>query len=235
MKKLLIISLILTCVGKAHSQFDDVIYDQEFTYGITANTNVLLAGLNFRFSRIINDRVNHHIGLGIHNIKHPKEERYTNNFGNTFIYNKQYYVFPFRFNYGREYILFRKTPYEGMQMSFNFAAGPTFALVKPYYVLYDKGDIQVVEPYDPEVHTVETNILDGGRMFRGLDRGRFEPGAHMRGSIAFEFGKVGNDVAGLELGILMEGYARNIQILPFASNSPFFTSGFLTFFYGSRK
>jgi hypothetical protein len=219
----------------AFSQFDDVVYDSEFTYGITTNTNVLFSGLTFKYSRFLSKEVNHHIGFEISNIKHPKEERYTNFLGNTFIYNKQYYVFPFRLDYGREYVVFRKTPYEGMQMSLNFAFGPTFALVKPYFVLYDYGDVQIEEPYDPQRHGDENRILDGGRIFRGLDRGRFELGLHMKSSVAFEFGKFGNDVAGIELGMLIEGYNENIEILPFAPNSPVFSTLFLTLFYGTRK
>ena len=232
---ILILLITLTIASNVKAQFDEVVYDSEFTYGITTNTNVLLAGLSFKYSKYLSEKVNHQFGFEIMNLKHPKEERYTNIFGNTFIFNKQSYVFPLRLNYGREYILFRKTPYEGMQMSYNVAVGPTFALVKPYYVLYDYGDVQLEEPYDPEKHSNENFILDGGRMFRGLNKGKFEFGLHIKNSISFEFGKFGTDVAGLEFGHLLEGYNRNIEILPFAPNSPVFSTLFLTLFYGKRQ
>lgn len=236
MKRLITISLLFFfSLTGVRAQFDEVIYDREFTYGITTNTNVFFAGFSFKYSWFLTKEVNHHIGFELSNLKHPKEERYTNLFGNTFIYNKQYFVFPLRANYGREFVLFRKTPYEGMQMSLNVAVGPTFALVKPYYVIYDRGDSQRQEPYDPAIHDDENRILDGGGIFRGLDRGRFELGLHMKNSLAFEFGKFGNDVAGLELGFLVEGYNKNIEILPFAPNSPVFSTLFLTLFYGSRN
>ncbi|QNL21441.1 hypothetical protein HZR84_05680 [Hyphobacterium sp. CCMP332] len=230
-----ILIFLFFSLSPLRAQFDEVIYDREFTYGITTNTNVFFAGFSFKFSKFLSKEVNHHIGFELSNLKHPKEERYTNIYGNTFIYNKQYFVFPLRANYGREYILFRKTPYEGMQLSLNVAVGPTFALVKPYYVIYDRGDSQRQEPYDPRIHEDENRILDGGGIFRGLDRGRFEFGLHMKNSLAFEFGKFGNDVAGLELGMLIEGYNKNIEILPFAPNNPVFSTLFLTLFYGSRK
>lgn len=218
------------------AQFDEIYYNREFTYGLMANTNTFFAGFTFKYSRMLNDDVNHHIGFDMTHMKHPKEERYTNQLGNTFTLDKQYYVFPFRLNYGREYVIFRKTPYEGMQMSANFALGPTFALVKPYFVLYREGDRQVYEPYDPlGKHQDPLGIIDGGGFFRGLDRGRFELGFHIKSSIAFEFGKFGDDVAGVELGYLIEGYNRTIAVLPSAANSPIFSTGFLTLFYGKRK
>lgn len=234
-KHLYIIILFFIGTLPLSAQFDEVIYNREFTYGVTTNTNVFFAGFSFKFSKLLTKEVNHHIGFELTNMKHPKEERYTNLYGNTFIFNKQHFVFPLRANYGREYILFRKTPYEGMQLSLNVSVGPTFALVKPYYVLYDRGDSQRQEPYDPAIHDDENRILDGGGIFRGLNKGKFELGLHMKNSLAFEFGKFGNDVAGLELGLLLEGYNKNIEILPFAPNSPVFSTLFLTLFYGSRK
>ncbi len=237
MNRFFIIITFLIAIGlPVKAQFDEVIYNDEFTYGITTNTNVFFSGFSFKYSKYLTDKVNHHIGFEISNLKHPKEERYGNpSTQSVYIFNKQYYVFPLRLNYGREFIFFRKTPYEGMQMSYNIATGPTFAFVKPYYVFYNYGDVQRVEPYDPNIHTDERNILDGGRMFKGFDKGRFEFGFHLKNSIAFEFGKFGNDVAGVEFGHLIEGYNRNIDILPFSPNSPVFSTIFLTLFYGKRN
>jgi hypothetical protein len=60
-------------------------------------------------------------------------------------------------------------------------------------------------------------------------------GAMAKAALHFEFGVFKSSVTGLELGYLVEGYNKEIPLIPTTENAQFFQSAYFTFFYGFRK
>ncbi len=215
---------------------EDEEYSSEFVYGLNFNTNGgIIGGAIFKYSQSISPRMYQTFGLEIVNVKHPKELRVTYNNTNTFIAGKQSYLFAVRPQYGRELVLFRKAPDEGVQINAVAAIGPTLGLVKPYYILYSYSSTDVrSERYDPDRHDL-SRIIGTGGLLEGFDELSISPGINLKAGLSFELSGFRNSVTGFEVGFMTEAYAREVVIMPRANNRGFFTSGYLNLFFGSKR
>lgn len=230
----LLLMLIITFSAFAQSD-EDYEYDREFIWGINKNTRGgLIGGFVFKYSTAINNRVFQTFGLELMNVKHPQEVRGGVYNGSSFIVGKQHYLYSIRTQYGRDIILFRKAPQQGVQISANFAGGPTIGLEAPYYV-----EVEVLNnssakvPYHPGIPTEQ--IIGVGGIFQGIEESNVVLGLNVKSSLAFEFGAFKNSVTGIEAGFLVEAFPRKIILVPGAVNSSIFPTAFLTLYYGSRR
>ena len=237
--RIIIISLLFSIglLTRANSQpSDELNYTKEISVGITKATNSgLIGGVVFKYSIHHRNSAFHYIGAEIVNIKHPKEERYYSFTGNTYIYGKSNYLYAIRGQYGRDWILFRKAPQQGVQVNLITAIGPTLGIVAPYYIEYMGNDGMIVtEQYDATKHQNRENILGTGGLLQGFGQSDIVMGLNWKGSLAFEFGSKRRKVFGLELGFLIEAYSKQIPIIPTAENYSIFPNAFLTLYYGKR-
>ncbi len=242
LKRLILLCIVLLQVSFLLGQDqEDNKYTREFIWGINKNTNSgLFGGLILKHGRAINERMFHYFGLELINVKHPKELRYrSNQTGNFFIWAKQHYLYSIRPQYGREFILFRKNPQQGVQINAIVAAGPTIGLLAPYYLEYqDSLGIITIEAYNPNKHKYIQDVYgtDGlPGVFRGIGNAQVKLGINLKTSISFEFGAFKRNVTGFEVGFMLEAFTEEIIIVPTANNRAIFPSAFISFFYGTRK
>jgi hypothetical protein len=235
----IILSLICAqAMGQTQDSYD---YTSEFTWGINKNTyGGLIGGLMFKKAKKRSERILATYGLEIVNIKHPQEVRRSasTGSGNQYIYGKTNYLYAFRFQYGRDIILFKKAPQQGAEIKAVFAIGPTLGLLAPYYVQIRSGsgssDVRVYKQYDPK--TVQISEIDGpGRIFQGIDKSDVKLGLNLKAAINFELGTIKSQVTGFEAGFLLDSYAGNIELMSAAKNYSVFPTLFIAIFYGSRK
>ncbi len=234
-KKLTKIFLILCPLLGSAQLFDgeEYEYNSEVIWGINKNTNGgLIGGLMLRVSKSRGSDVYDTYGLELSNVKHPSESRYVGIQGQGFIYGKSNYLYAVRMQYGREKLMFRKANQQGVQINVGGAVGPTLGLENPYFVLTPGG---VYEAFDPIVHPSPETIAGPGRLFQGLGDTKVVPGINAKGSVSFEFGTYRSNVAGIELGFMLEAYSRKIVLVPTQTNEAVFTSFFMTLFWGTRK
>ncbi|MGB3585335.1 MAG: hypothetical protein WBA23_02290 [Tunicatimonas sp.] len=213
-------------------------YSREYIWGISKNTNSgLIAGIAGKFSRVINDNQFQSFGLEIVNVKHPKELRRTSRVsGNTFLLGKTNYLFSVRPQYGREWVVFKKAPQQGVQVNAILAGGPTFGVLMPYYIQYAESSNRVITvAYDPERYPEPSRIVGSGPFLRGIGESQIKIGANIKASLAFEFGTFKNDVTGFEAGFQLEAFTERIELVPLANNRQIFPSAFIMLFYGGRK
>lgn len=232
--------IFLLLSAPSWAQRDDVgnyEYDRELLFGVNKNTNGgLIGGFAFKSGSRITDDQFAFWGIELSNVKNQKEVRYNTVLGNSYIFGKSNYLYAIRPHYGREIILFKKAPNQGVQVSALAAIGPTLGLISPYYIEYAINRVEtVVEQYDPEVHQSRFNILGTGRVFQGLGQSDLAIGAMVKGALMFEFGVFRSNVTGLELGVMVEGYNKEIPLIPTTENQQLFRSAYFTFFYGFRK
>lgn len=244
LRKLLLISylVLITYVTQAQSSghYD---YTKEFIWGINKNTNGgLIGGFVMKFSSAINETQFRTIGFEIMNVKHPKEHRRTSVAGNPFIYGKSNYLYAIRGQYGRDFILFKKAPQQGVQINASVAAGPTIGIIAPYYVKVGDSGTAVPFGYDPNTTGSSNPILYSyqsitgtGHLFQGLGQSKIKPGVNMKASLTFELGAFKSNVTGFEIGTLVEAYAGKVELMPEETNRAMFLSAFITLFYGHRK
>jgi hypothetical protein len=216
-----------------------------FAYGVTTNTNSgLLGGVVVRHSSLVGNFKGHpmhrYIALEAVNIKHPKEKSEATSIANRFIFGKTNYLFSLRPEYGREVVYFKKNGEDGIGISLIVAGGPSIGIQKPYYIKYDRtgrGQIEIVQ-YDPNIHK-ELNRIQGSagiltNFFQGMS---FNPGAHVKLAANIDMNTFGNSLTGFEIGITSEIFSKTPEIMSaqLTKNSQFYTSGYLTIYFGNRK
>jgi len=239
MKRQTLIALFIGCTlafPVAAQTQDSYDYTSEFTWGINKNTHGgLIGGLVFKKARKTSDRILETFGLEIMNVKHPQEQRYSaQHTGNFFIYGKSHYLYALRFQYGRDIILFKKAPQQGVEIKGVFAVGPTIGLHAPYYVeISADGGAVIRRPYNTSIRFDQ--IYGPGRLFEGVDESNIKIGANAKAAINFELGTVKSHVTGFEAGFLLDAYAGEIELIPSTRNPSIFPTFFFTLFYGGRK
>lgn len=232
------------------SPSDEDDYQSVFSYGVTTNTNSgLIGGVVLRKSILIGNNRNgkpkyQYIALEVVNVRHPKERGQQAPNGSRFVYGKRNYLVAVRPQYGREINLFRRSSEEGVRINGILAGGPTLGLVKPYYIQYNYGRNQIRnEPYDPSKHVRSDQIIGSGGFLEGLQQTTITPGFHLKAAANFELDAFRSNNVGIEVGFLLEAYSKKVLILSDSRsdevseslNRNFFTSAYLTLFFGNKK
>lgn len=246
-KLLLSVSILFALSTEIYAQRRSVKNeDAEETYktftsvGITTNTNSgILGGAVFRQSAALGSKMfgknaYRYLALELVNVKHPKELS-TQDFvtGARLVYGKQNYLFVLRPEYGREIALFSRQDDEGISISGIVAAGPSLGFEKPYMVQYQGSDGRVTtQPFDPNR---AGDIIGAGSFFSGFGKSKVVPGLHVKTAMSFELSAFRDNVTGVEVGFIAEAFTRKITIMADAQNKAFFTSGYLTLYFGSKK
>lgn len=226
---------VVAVYGQTQDSYE---YQSEFTWGINKNTSGgLIGGFVFKKACKLNDRVLETYGLEIMNVKHPQESRRSSQWtGNFFILGKSNYLYAFRFQYGRDLILYKKAPHQGVEIKAVFATGPSLGLIAPYYVEYSadgNGYLTLREQYSLDISL--DHIWGTGRLFEGIGESKVAIGGNAKAALNFETGAIKSSVVGFEVGFLLDAYTRPIELMPTAKKYAVYPTLFITLFYGSRK
>lgn len=239
-KIVVIISLFMVEMTSFAQTQDSYEYNSEFIWGVNKNTSGgLIGGFVFKKARKLNEQTLETFGLEIMNVKHAQESRISSGTGNYFIYGKSNYLYAFRFQYGRDLIIFKKAPQQGVEIKAVVAAGPSLGVVAPYYIerTIDIGNFSTkheqYDPYNPS-HS-NAKIMGTGYLFEGLGQSKLQLGGNIKAGFNFELGTVKSQVTGFEVGFLLDTYFNKIILVPTAENSNVFPTLYFTLFYGSRK
>jgi hypothetical protein len=238
--KILVLSVLIITVspevnGQTQDSYD---YQSEFIWGLSKNTSGgLIGGLVFKKARKRSERVLETFGLELMNVKHPQEVRRNSVIsGNYFIFGKANYLYAVRLQYGRDLVLFRKAPQQGVEIKAVFAAGPSLGVVAPYYIEYfpsQSDNFAVRGQYNTNI---DYSLINGtGRLFEGIGESKIVPGANIKAAVNFELGTIKSQVTGFEAGFLIDAYSKKIEIMPATKNYSVYPTIFITLFYGSRK
>lgn len=219
---------------------DAAAYQSMLSGGITTNTNSgILGGVVVRHSQALSSnfmgkKQYRYMALELVNVRHSQEQSVQMGYGARFTRNKLNYLFALRPEYGREIVLFNRNDSEGIALSAIFAVGPTLGLQKPTMVRVQETRNRVVSvPYDPARHN-SGNIV-GTNFFGGFDKTKIVPGLHVKAALAFELNAFRNSVTGVEVGFLAEAFSKKPEIMASAENKSFYTSGFISLYFGKTK
>lgn len=237
---LIVMSTDLYAQRRAKAEDDQETYKTFTSGGLTTNTNSgIFGGFVFRQSSAMSSKLwgknqYRYLAVELVNVKHPKELAEQNfSSGSRFVRGKANYLFAVRPEYGREITLFNRHEDEGISISAIVAAGPTLGLEKPYMikVRQQDGRIQTI-PID---QATTGEFVGVGNFFQGFGKMKIVPGLHLKTALSFELSAFRESVTGVEIGFLAEAYTRKPEIMLLAENRSFFTSGYLTIYFGNKK
>ena len=223
-------------VQEDFSEDEAFAYKSELTFGIQFNTTGGIPGgvkVKYAWQREKNSKQFNNVTWEIVNVKHPKELRLATDSGNGFfILHKTHYLFVVRTNYSREFLLFRKSSEEGIEMKLIASAGPSLGIVKPYYVIQSEGRGRTSTVPYREGDNIGPIL--GSSFFSGFGESEIVPGINARTSIEFGISAWDTFVTGIELGFQIEAFPKKIPIMAYAYNRSIFTSAFVNFYFGKR-
>lgn len=230
--------------------YEDVVYNKEFTAGLKLHTNGWGGTVNFTKIHSIFKKRTYEIELM--NIKHPKEVRQQSLFAsgrNTtrgFIYGKQNSFFNINANIGWSRSLAEKARRNGVELGFFYAFGPSIGFTKPYYLelITDvEGNFLVIEDrkYDPESEEAAlflnpSNIYGYSGFLKGFNEIRIHPGVQAKVALNFDWASYNEFVKSIEVGAMVSTYFKRIPIMVEESedNKFFFLNLYLRFMLGKR-
>lgn len=231
-------SLFITHLwGQSPNEKEDFDLHKELSLGINFNTNAgLLGGFGVRYAIPQNNKFFHLLHAEVVNVKHKKEAQFASIItSSSFIPYKLNYLFSLRTSYGREYVLFQKYPEAGVRVTGIFAGGPTFGVLKPYYIEYQYSSDDVrIEAYDPSKHNIE-NVRANGSFLYGLSELKLHPGFHLKTGLFFELSQGKGSVSGVEFGMTMDGLLKSAPIYNIEQNKNIYSAVYIVLHYGTQK
>ncbi|GAB4023005.1 hypothetical protein [Spirosoma koreense] len=249
----LLLSTQVSKAQRATADTEEENYHTVTTFGLTTNTNSgVIGGFSFRQSKVIPGTLfglpqSRYLSVELVNVKHPKElQSSVNSIGSRFIEGKENYLFVVRPQYGREVKLFQRSADEGVAVSGIFAAGPSLGIIKPYYLEVSYGNFTRTVPAS-EVNGFSTatgeTVTGAGGFFQGLDKSKLTVGLNVKAALSFELSAFRSNTTGVEVGFLAEIFPNKVVIIPNTDpngkredgNRSFFTSGYITLFFGGKK
>jgi hypothetical protein len=242
LKKLIPFFLLLATICNAQivqedfSEDEAFKYKSEFTAGIMFNTVGGIPGgirVKYAWQRKKKPTQLNNLALEIVNIRHPKELRQLSDSGSgSFIPEKLNFLFVIRPSIGREFLLFRKSSEDGIELKLITNAGISFGLMKPYYILVSTGGGKsTAVAYQPGTNT---SRIMGNSFFSGFDQTKLVMGLNVRATLELGMSAWDKFVTGVELGFQAEAFTQRIQIMNADGNRQFFTSALINIYFGKR-
>jgi len=201
----------------------------------------------YEMGRMKTNRKTNIYRLDITEIKHPKEEKQTENgtaggtviFGNPYIFGKLNNFYQVTLGFGQQYILGQKGNKNGVAVSAVYSGGLALGLLRPYYVEVANstgGDNELIKYSKKDsARFLSAGILGGGGLRKGWNEIKIKPGGFVKAALRFDYGRFNEVVSGLEIGISGEFYSSKIPILFNQKDKQFFFQGYIAVLFGRRK
>ena len=216
-----------------------LVFRKQSILGIQGRTNGY--GIFYEVGKMKTNRKTNIYRIDITESKNSKEEKQSNPtsiFSNPLIYGKINYLYPVTIGFGQQYILGQKGNKNGVAVSLLYNGGLLLGLLRPYYV--DVRDPLTLTnrsiKYSQEDSALFLNgpYNGGGRFGKGWNELKVKPGAFAKAGMRFDYGRFNEVVSGLEIGLSLEAYAEEIEIL-FGHKKQFFVQGYVAILFGRRK
>lgn len=217
-----------------------LVYQKQNIFGIQLRTNGY--GAFYEMGRMKTNRKTNIYRIDFTEIKDHKEEKSLGGsfiFGNPYIYGKANYFYPLTLGFGQQYIFGQKGNKNGVAVTGIYNVGLALGLLRPYYLSVDdpnSGERQIkYTPEDSALFLDQSAIIAGGGFGKGWGEIKVKPGIFAKVGMRFDYGRFNEAVSGLEIGMSLEAYADEIQILLLQDDKRLFFQGYIAILFGRRK
>jgi hypothetical protein len=211
----------------------------EVSYGFTLHS----AGFGFDFRRgkhITGYRKRMFEGELV-SMKHPKEIRSVNPYfenAKSYVYGKLNQIIVLRGGIGEQKVLYSKAERTGIEIRMNYTGGLSLAFAKPIYldVLNDATDYPydyMEVKYDPEKHFID-EIIGRASYFKGFGEMNVFPGLYGKMGFSFDWGTNEAGVKSIEVGVVGDIYYKEIPMMAYNENHPYYFNFYLTMLFGKK-
>ena len=235
-------------------EFKGIIYRKEATGVLAIHTNGYFVSFHKGKIKTYYKTVYSSYELGL--LFDPREYRQNRNIpfsvnrvSRPFRFGKQNSVFVFRAGRGVKKLISDKAKRKGLALGYNMQAGPSIAIIKPYYLqlIYQQNiDNTLVPELRDEKYSEENadKFLDYNSVFGGASFGKgfselsIIPGLQGKLGLFFSPGAFEEFAKSLEVGIMADIYVKKVPVMvetPTVSNKSYFVNLYLTVEFGKRS
>jgi hypothetical protein len=232
--------------SKANNDMKGIIYSNEKALDMRIHTHGW--ALNYQFGKLKSYYRTVYYNVGIGELKHHKEVKKSTDFSNlapsnrfgSYTFGKQNYAFALRGGLGMKRYYSEKANKNGVALGLNFQGGFTGAIMKPYYVDLGGRDINSIQSikYTPERANdfLDQYKIRGKSGFsKGLNEVQFIPGIHAQAGVHLDWGAFDEFLRGVEAGIMLDVFAKNLPIMINEENRPYFLNLYVSLQLGKRN
>lgn len=251
MHRLLVIGLImvsLSAIAQPIPESEIILFKKQRYGGLNLNTNGF--GATGTIARYDGAYKMWLFNSDLLFVKHEKETKTWNPVNDPnarpYYYGKLNNFYSLRLGVGRKIVVTEKLRRSGVQVAYNWLAGPNLGFTKPIYleIIYmgepNSQPYLEIEKFDPDKHYID-NIYGRASGLRGFDELKFHPGAFFKFAFSFEYSNEKERLKGIETGVAIDAFARRIPIMAIytdesknPSNHQFFFSLYINFFFGTK-
>ena len=239
MQKILIFFVCILSASFIYAQGEideqDVIaLRNERTFGLLLTSNGW--AVNFRYAQRRDGFRKKLYTIDLAELKHDKEIKSSNPYyasSSRYVYGKSNFVITLRGGLGMQKEFISKRDKGGISIRYFYTYGPSLAFMKPIYyeILHSNPPVVKDEKFDPDLHQLG-NIIGKASISKGLDEIKVSPGAFLKAGLTFEFSKEDKKFNAFEVGAMVEGYIRKIDIISTEAPQYHFISLFVSYRFG---
>lgn len=227
---------------QAESEEGAIIYNKQSAFNITLRNDGYAIG--YEKGKFISTKKSSLWWVSLGERKHPKEEKITLKtggvqIGNPFVYGKKNNFYMLNIGFGQQKLLGGKSNKNGIAVAAIYGGGLSLGLLKPYYleVFNDTSSTNDFIKYSEEDERFlnPRYILGSAPFGKGFNEIKLVPGAFVKGGFRFDYGKMKDIVAALEVGVSAEYYTQKIPTLWGQKEKTLFISGYVSLILGSRR
>lgn len=152
-----------------------------------------------------------------------------------YVYGKQYYAYLMRVGIGEQRVLSYKPLGNGVEVKTISSFGLSNSFLKPvYYLIAFFGDnFAKEERFDPESHS-PINTIGETSFFNGFGELVYQPGIYGKFALNFEYSTEKVGIKSLETGVVVDAFAKPIQIMAFNNKQNLFVSFYVALQFGQK-
>lgn len=233
---LIAFSSVAQLPAKGESEF---VYSYDWTGEISIHARGWGFGVFYAKQKDYKTRLQ--FGLDIMNMKHRKETKVVNESfadSRSFVYGKLNSLILIHPTVGIRKNVYRKKRDRGIEIGYLGRFGPSFGLLKPYYVTVCQaagsfGCLPEEVAYNPEQHN---DAIIMGRASGARGWGEIKPriGAYAKLGLYFDFAKEIDNNTALEVGMQLDAFPNRMEILAVEKNSFLYPTVYLSFIFGKK-
>lgn len=188
--------------------------------------------------------------LNISELKHPKEQRQSasptqSRAFRPYVFGKQNNAFVVRAGWGMKRYYSEKARQKGVAMGMTYSFGPALGLIKPYYLALSRPDPDnpgrgraMHEKYteaNAAIFTDRYRILGASPFLKGIGETDITLGGSASVALHMDWGAFDEVVKALEIGVMLDAFAKPVPILVGDGNSRAFLNFFVGLQFGKRR
>ena len=221
-------------------QKNKVGFKKEVYGGVTMHTSGF--GATLSYSKFITYKKKRLLSMDIVSMKHSKEikiKSFIDQNSKDFVYGKLNGVVFVRPGYGQKYLWYEKLRDKGVNISWHWTLGPSFAFLKPMYLdvanILPDGSAATPkqEAYDPEFHNL-SNIYGKSKGILGLAETKIVPGGFFKMGLEFEYNDNREIIRAIETGFVIDVFPKKLEIMTYTDNAFIYPTLYINILIGKR-